>query len=1028
MNLYKFSKLTVNIILASIVIFTFLLILNPSIYDSLFVKTNYNIELHELNNKQHESVFNSECNYNLEEAKIIVENSVYKNNYRVQFLGIDSVGFTYTKWKCFNKISNARPDKSTGELVLFLQPLPKRTLAIILYVSLIIYALTNNLLSKPISKTKKYIFAASLVEKITIALATLLFLISIFMFFFNKIPQFESNITILNSKYITLSKPTQIYNESLTVPIFDGSCKYSPDTAIQALTKNGVLKNNINISTYPEKGFFNPATISFFDYKCWDRVVGSTYSQGTILGPNQEIELFHNPYPRSRILLLSFLFLVFSLRVHDLIYNSESKIKVPIYFPSFVVNNFHILLFALTIFQFSTFMRNINGFSEPFTNTYIFSIFFGIFIVVYLIKKSSNNLYLLGISGILILTTYSIVLFDNLSFNQLFTDVDVYQSQLPISILQFEQVKSYGQLFSWNPNLGAGYILEGQYATNSIIRKFIFLVSPNFIFATNFYVFIHLIIGLYVLILFFKEVGFSSYTSVIGSYVFFTSNQVITWTPFIHYPSFILAFALLNYSMVISNKNKFRSFALFALGFYIVSSGGHLQNVVFLYLYCVTFLLFGWFTKTIKGKLNYQTLSISLISSSLISLYYVLPFFEVLNNLGDRTGMDSTKYFDLDDLVGFVNNRILRESGELIYNYSINKQLFISSIFLFVFLSIRSDKKSLEKFTILLFSFIFFFSSNNPLQNAVVDLIPGFALISNWQRTAPFLILLTIIYILSKLETYVKIQSRNTVYLIIVLSVLISGISRVNVFYNVNITGLRSAYLYEHTKDLEAIGNRLNLETTNSRILSVCNLNEHLHITADANLIVDNKLYWAGLYESFPNSYYTNKFKLISSTPPGLTGGRYYTHINGDFLDTTNLNVLNIEYLIVKINECKFDMTNLTKVDQFGDYRIFKNLDVEPIIHIGRNKSDYLIPDSINRLNPESIEIFIDNNRANYLYVNEIYSNSWSAKNNGESVEILNNNGFMKIKLQQGKNDILLIFNNKNIVKNFEELVRFLRS
>jgi uncharacterized membrane protein YfhO len=220
----------------------------------------------------------------------------------------------------------------------------------------------------------------------------------------------------------------------------------------------------------------------------------------------------------------------------------------------------------------------------------------------------------------------------------------------------------------------------------------------------------------------------------------------------------------------------------------------------------------------------------------------------------------------------------------------------------------------------------------------------------------------------------------------------------------------------------------LNLEATNSRILSVCNLNEHLHITADANLIVDNELYWAGLYESFPNAKYTNKFKLISSTPPGLTGGRYYTHINGDFLDTTNLNALNVEYLIVKINECEFDMTNLIKVDQFGDYRIFKNIDVEPIIHIGKNKAEYIIPASINRLNPESIEILIDNNLANYLYVNEIYSNSWSAKNNGEKVEILNNDGFMKIKLQQGKNHVLLNFNNKNIVKNFEELVHFLRS
>jgi len=104
MKLYRFSKLTINLILASIVIFTFLLILNPSIYDSLFVKTNYNIELHKLDDKQHGSVFNSDCNYNLEEAKIIVENSVYKNNYRVQFLGVDSKGFTYTNWNVLIKL------------------------------------------------------------------------------------------------------------------------------------------------------------------------------------------------------------------------------------------------------------------------------------------------------------------------------------------------------------------------------------------------------------------------------------------------------------------------------------------------------------------------------------------------------------------------------------------------------------------------------------------------------------------------------------------------------------------------------------------------------------------------------------------------------------------------------------------------------------------------------------------------------------------------------------------------------------
>ena len=77
--------------------------------------------------------------------------------------------------------------------------------------------------------------------------------------------------------------------------------------------------------------------------------------------------------------------------------------------------------------------------------TIIYFQFFGIFIVVYLIGKSNNNLYLLGIWNFD--SDYiPIVLFDNLSFNQL-----QWRRRLSIStansILQFEQVKSYGEFF-----------------------------------------------------------------------------------------------------------------------------------------------------------------------------------------------------------------------------------------------------------------------------------------------------------------------------------------------------------------------------------------------------------------------------------------------------------------------------------------------------------------------------------------------------------------------------------------------------
>ena len=42
-----------------------------------------------------------------------------------------------------------------------------------------------------------------------------------------------------------------------------------------------------------------------------------------------------------------------------------------------------------------------------------------------------------------------------------------------------------------------------------------------------------------------------------------------------------------------------------------------------------------------------------------------MPFFELLNNLGDRVGTDNAKYFMADDLVNFVNSRILKSKIKL---------------------------------------------------------------------------------------------------------------------------------------------------------------------------------------------------------------------------------------------------------------------------------------------------------------------------------------------------------------------------
>ena len=107
-----------------------------------------------------------------------------------------------------------------------------------------------------------------------------------------------------------------------------------------------------------------------------------------------------------------------------------------------------------------------------------------------------------------------------------------------------------------------------------------------------------------------------------------------------------------------------------------------------------------------------------------------------------------------------------------------------------------------------------------------------------------------------------------------------------------------------------------------------------------------------------------------------------------------------------------------------------------------------MVPDtgSSKKTKYKDVYLILDNDEYSFrLNINNIVSNESALSDTWEneykyifqsitlfdtstSVEILNNDGFMKIKLQQGNNDILLIFNNKNIVKNFEELVHFLRS
>lgn len=1030
----KFLINLIKIIIYCLLVIFIILLFQPYLYSDLYLDNRTEVEYKTLTLVTYEKVLNSECEYTVREAEEMIKNSEFSNNSELRVLGVDAVEFTYTKFTCFNKISYSdvvTDSEVDGKLIYYVQPFPRRTIVFIIYSLLIINAIFSNKFKVPLKQNKEFFFKLSVYKKAFTGLSALFVILASFMFFYNKIPQIESDVAYFSSNYLTIAKPKQLFTEPLTVPLFDNKCKYSPENAIEALEKNGFKKNNIYIKLYPEKGIFNPKSISYLDFKCWDRIAGATYSQGTELKNTDTINLYLNPYPRGLIWFTSILILFFSFRLKDFLYKSESKFKTPNYIPNFLTNNFHILLLIITLYQFFTFNLYMDGYYSAFNNDFLnlLILFFIPYLIYQIISTKNDNKYLLLISVVLMMSSYSYLIHKGISINEIFTDVDVYQSQLPISILQFEQVKEFGEIFTWNSHLGSGYQLAGQYASDSLIREFIFSISPNFNFATNLYFLVHVSFAMFLIALFMKEIGFSYYSSVIGSFIFLTSNQIITWVTFLHYPAFILSFCMLNYGIIISKKNFKISFLLIILSFYIAATGSHLQNLVFLFIYLFSFTLLAYFFSELREKISYKYILFPVSFAIIMSIYFIMPFFELLNNLGDRLGSDNPKYFITDDLVNFINNRLLLDSGDVISNYSINSQLFISTIIIFIFLSLKTKNKTIEKFALSSFLIIYFFSTNNPIQNFIVENFPGLSLISNWQRTSPFLVFSVILYLISKVDEYVLVQNKKSVYFVILFSIVLSSVTRINAFYNTDIVGLRSSYLYSHTQQLKNFREHLNISTNNSRIMSICNFNEHLHITPDANLIVNNRIFWAGLYESFPNINYTSKFKTISDTFPGYLGGRYYTHIRGDEFYPENLDNLNIEFLLARKEGCDFNKDGFSKIKEFDNYEIYQREFFRPIIHTEFQNNKYIVPKKIERVSPELIHVDIVNQEEEgILYFNEIYSIYWSAYVNSEQVDVINNDGFMSIKIDEGDSNVIFVFDNKNFTLGLESIREFLNN
>ncbi len=498
------------------------------------------------------------------------------------------------------------------------------------------------------------------------------FVISVVMYIYNQVPQINSDVSFLNSNYLTLSAPKQLINDELTVPKFDNSCRYSKENALKAMSNNGFLSENINLKVYPEKGFLNPSAIGLTKFKCWDRVVGATYSVNTTLQKNDVVDLYYHPYPKHEMVIISsalFILIFFSFRTtRDL----EAKIKIRHFI------NINIDLISNLIFISS-----------------------GIILYKELFRKNTSIFYDMG--------------------------------------MEFDQLNTfYGHLLNYSHELGSGlpsyfnFLVGrgGPYVNFQLqlydpIKFLFFNFFENVNTAYSYVVICYLAIGFlgtYKLFIFLYK---NKTIAIAASIIYISNPALLRWLPYQHTVITMMLLPWIVY-FLIQNFNNLKNYLLVGiiLGFMLLNS--HPTN--FLFISVVTLILF----LSSRGSLYTKTKSFFciLIPSFFIGLPTLLTFFRNLNDWQRiQVTYKQTKYLSIDDILHSI------ATPEFI-NWQSNQtaEIFTTFLWPFIFLGFLFGTNRVSMVSRIIIIFFFIFSTNQQVNNLVIDLIPLWSNISDFQR------------------------------------------------------------------------------------------------------------------------------------------------------------------------------------------------------------------------------------------------------------------------------------------------------
>ena len=619
--------------------------------------------------------------------------------------------------------------------------------------------------------------------------------------------------------------------------------------------------------------------------------------------------------------------------------------------PSFFKSkNFYIkltifLLFGLEIYNlFNYFEFNIISVFHP---VYISLIFYLIYL--FIVEKYFNKTLLIILVGVFIFSIiFSSKLFNFVEIINIYFDTDNFDYQHPLwTYIVNEKPQS-----NWFEHFGFGHRFVGQVPLNYLLFKLVGIQDVINISSFNFYIILHYLLAATALRKLSNNLNLNKTESFLFIITILTSNLLVLWQSFIHFPAFVLGLSIALLSLYSKNNEQ-----LLYLGFanYVLASGSHLQYLLMVNLFLALYFLLSFLLSKNFKKFSRDITNI--VISNLLNIVPIFYFFETLF-ISDRvsaSGFIELPVIDLETIksIFFQYSDFTIKS----LNYDLHTTSFVVFvIFIFVF---KTDELIVKMSLTVLSIFILFSSIGYSLFSNLFI----FKYVSNWQRFSHILVFLIITLtfsILNKLEVF----SLPFFKYLIIITILISSFNRLNYFMN-NQLNIQSSHA-EISELVKDIGNSYRVATVCFDTQIDTNKSYFKYdYRPNRGYLFNKDIRWAGVYDSWVTKGYKFYFEQLSQIKSQIPyGGGWYFARKGSQFDIKMAEAANIKYLLMPKSQDCLETDGLNVFKKSKNFEIFQLQDPVERIHfpnqvielakVSSFESRYLLNEKIYTINLNS--------------------------------------------------------------------------